>query len=160
MTRRESMMLLASATAAAQGEPRQVMPRFLAKSIDGVTFNRETTMHKVVLIQHWATWCGYCRKDEPGVEAIIRDHAAQGLVVLAVNAGEPKPKVLEYLREHKRSARIVLAPDTNLGRFFEDAGLPAYILIDRDGNIAHMQAGSGGLPAFHEMMRIVGLRKQ
>jgi thiol-disulfide isomerase/thioredoxin len=159
MTRRESMMLFAGGVAAAQGEPRQVMPRFLAKSLDGATFNRETTMHKVVLIQHWATWCGYCRKDEPGVEAIIRDHAAQGLVVLAVNAGEPKAKVLEYLKEHKRSAKIVLASDTNLRRFFEDAGLPAYILIDRDGKIAHMQAGSGGLPAFHEMMRIVGLKK-
>ena len=159
MTRRESMMLFAGGVAEAQGEQRQVMPSFLGKSLDGATFNRETTMHKVVLIQHWATWCGYCRKDEPGVEAIIRDHAAQGLVVMAVNAGEQKAKVLEYLKEHKRSAKIVLASDTNLRRFFEDAGLPAYILIDRDGKIAHMQAGSGGLPAFHEMMRIVGLKK-
>ena len=62
--------------------PREPMPRFQAKSLDGEVFTRENLKGKVVLVQHWATWCGYCRKDEPAVEQVIRDHAKDGLVVL------------------------------------------------------------------------------
>ncbi|MBM3785268.1 MAG: TlpA family protein disulfide reductase [Acidobacteria bacterium] len=159
MTRREATLLLSALSAGAQEEPRQKMPPYSARSLSGVSYSKDSTHGKIVLIQHWATWCGYCRKDEPSVESVINDHAKQGLIVLAVNAGEPKAKVLEYLKEHKRSAQIVMAPDTDLRRFFDGAGLPAYILVDRDGMVAHMQAGAGGLPAFHEMMRIVKLRK-
>jgi thiol-disulfide isomerase/thioredoxin len=159
MTRRDSLLLLPAGAALAQEPPREPLPKFTAKDLDGATHTKESLRGKVILIQHWATWCGFCRKDEPAVESIISDHAAQGLVVLAVNAGEPKAAVQAYLREHKRSARVVLGPDTNLGRLFDGAGLPAYLLIDRDGLVAHGQAGAGGLPALHEMMRIVKLRK-
>ena len=139
--------------------PREPMPRFQAKSLDGQIFTRENLKGKVVLVQHWATWCGYCRKDEPAVEQVIKDHAKDGLVVLAINAAEPKPKVLDYLKEHPRTAKIVLTPDTNLARLFEGAGVPAYILIDRESNIAAMQPGSGGLMALRAMLKEVDLTK-
>jgi thiol-disulfide isomerase/thioredoxin len=135
------------------------MPRFQAKSIDGRIYTRENVKGKVVLVQHWATWCGYCRKDEPAVEQILKDHAKDGLIVLAVNAAESKAKVLDYLKGRPRSAKIVMTPDTTLGRLFEGSGLPAYILIDRDSNVAAMQPGSGGLLALREMLKEVDLRK-
>ena len=139
--------------------PREPMPRFQAKSLDGQIYTRENLKGKVVLLQHWATWCGYCRKDEPAVEQILKDHAKDGLIVLAINAAEPKAKVLDYLKEHPRTAKIVLTPETNLARIFDGAGVPAYILIDRESNVAAMQPGSGGLMALREMLKEVDLIK-
>ena len=49
--------------------------------------------------------------------------------------------------------------ETDLARFFEGSGLPAYILIDRDSKVAAMQPGSGGLLALREMLKEVDLRK-
>ena len=135
------------------------MPRFQGKSLDGKSFTRESLKGKVVLVQHWATWCGYCKKDEPAVEQILADHAKDGLVVLAINAGEPKAKVLDYLQVHRRTANIVLTPDTTLAVLFQGTGVPAYILIDRESNVAAMQPGSGGLLALREMLKEVDLRK-
>lgn len=136
------------------------MVRFRAKSLDGETFTRESLKGKVVLIQYWATWCGYCRREEPAVEQIIQDHAKDGLVVLAVSAGEPKSKVVAYLQEHPRTAKIVLVPDTDIARIFGGTGVPAYLLIDRESNVAGAQPGAGGLMGLREMLKEVDLRKQ
>lgn len=127
--------------------------------MDGELHTRESLKGKVVLVQHWATWCSYCRKDEPAVEQIIKDHAKDGLIVLAINAAESKAKVQDYLKDHPRTAKVVLTPDTNLAQLFEGAGVPAYILIDRDSNIAAMQPGSGGIMALRGMLREAGLSK-
>ncbi|MFN0105674.1 MAG: TlpA family protein disulfide reductase [Bryobacteraceae bacterium] len=159
MKRRTWLTLAAASPLPAVKPPREPMPRFQAKSIDGELFTRENLKGKVVLVQHWATWCGYCRKDEPAVEQIIKDHAKDGLIVLAINAAESKAKVQDYLNEHRRTAQIVMTPETNLARLFEGAGLPAYILIDRESNVAAMQPGSGGLLALREMLKEVDLRK-
>jgi thiol-disulfide isomerase/thioredoxin len=159
MKRRASLVLLAASPLMAVKPPREPMPRFQAKSLDGQIYTRENLKGKVVLLQHWATWCGYCRKDEPAVEQILKDHAKDGLIVLAINAAEPKAKVLDYLKEHPRTAKIVLTPETNLARIFEGSGVPAYILIDRESNVAAMQPGSGGLMALREMLKEVDLIK-
>ncbi len=159
MDRRRCLALFAATPLAAQKPPRDPMPRFQAKTIDGELHTRETLKGKVVLIQHWATWCGYCRKDEPAVEQIIKDHAKDGLVVLAINAAESKATVQQYLKEHPRTANIVLTPDTNLAPLFEGAGVPAYILLDRESRIAAMQPGSGGILALRGMLEEVGLKK-
>ena len=159
MKRRRFLPLLAMGTGLTGQPPREPMPRFQAKSLDGQTFTRESLKGKVVLVQHWATWCGYCRKDEPAVEQVIADHAKDGLVVLAINAGESKATVQGYLKEHKRTAHIVMAEDTDLRVLFEGVGVPAYLLIDRESKLAAGQPGSGGLLALREMLKVVDLKK-
>ena len=159
MKRRVWLTLAAASPLMAVKPPREPMPRFQAKSIDGELYTRENLKGKVVLVQHWATWCGYCRKDEPAVEQVIKDHGKDGLIVLAINAAESKAKVEEYLKARPRAAKIVMTPDTNLGRLFEGSGLPAYILIDRESNVAAMQPGSGGIMALREMLKEVDLTK-
>ena len=159
MDRRRWLTLLAAAPLVAQELPKDPMPKFHARTLDGELHTRETLKGKVVLIQHWATWCSYCRKDEPAVEQIIKDHAKDGLVVLAINAAEPKATVQKYLKDHPRTANIVLTPDTNLAPLFEGVGVPAYVLVNRDSRIAAMQPGSGGLLALRGMLAEVGLKK-
>jgi len=135
------------------------MPKFQAKTLDGELLTRENLKGKVVLVQYWATWCSYCRKDEPAVERILKDHAAEGLVVIALNAGEPKATVKSYLADHPRTPKIVLAEDTNLASFFGSVGVPAYMLIDRESKLAAAQPGSGGLLALRELLKEVDLGK-
>lgn len=159
MKRRALLSFAAAAPLMAVKPPRDPMPRFQAKSIDGQLYTRENLKGKVVLVQHWATWCGYCRKDEPAVEQVIKDHAKDGLIVLAINAAEPKAKVLDYLKERPRAAKIVMTPDTDLARLFAGSGLPAYILIDRDSNVAAVQPGAGGILALRDMLKEVDLVK-
>jgi thiol-disulfide isomerase/thioredoxin len=139
---------------------REPAPAFRARTLDGEEFNNESLKGKVVLLQFWTTWCPYCRKDQDAVEALVRDFDASGLVVLAVNVGESKKKVKQYLADSPRTCKIVLTADTNLAALYAATSYPLYVLIDRDGNIAGQQDGAAGEAALRRLLAKAGLRSE
>ena len=135
-------------------------PNFNATTLDGEKFTNESLKGKVVLIQFWATWCKYCRGDQPAVDAIVHDFADKGLVVLAVNVGEPKKKVKKYLDDSPRACKIVLTENTNLAAMFAAKSFPLYVLIDKDGNVVDTQHGAAGEDALRALLEKAGLKLQ
>ncbi len=158
MGRRFALLIAAALPLAALDAPKEPAPPFHARTLDGETFDNQSLKGKVVLIQLWATWCGYCRKDQPAVEAIIREYSDRGLVVLGVDVREPRATVLKYLEQSPRSCKVVLTPDTNLVQHFGGGGFPTYVLIDRDGKLAAGQRGAGGVDALRDMLAKAGLK--
>ena len=137
-----------------RGDPA---PHFVAKTIDGEKYTSESLKGKVVLIEFWATWCQYCKKDEPAIESVTSEFKKDGLVVLAVDMGEPRRRVKKYLDESPRSCKIVLAEDTTLAAICEARTYPLYVLIDRDGSIAGTQHGAAGEGALKRLLSRAGL---
>lgn len=131
--------------------------KFKAKSLDGDTFNNESVAGKVVLIQFWATWCPYCRADQPAVDAMVEEFAPKGLIVLAVDVGESKKKVKQYLEKTPRTCKIVLTEDTNLAAWYAAKSYPYYVLIDREGKLAGEHKGAGGEAALRRLLLKAGL---
>jgi len=140
---RHGIILLAVFSALAVATAREVAPQFTAKTLDGETFTSYGLRGKVVLIQFWTTWCPICTNQEAALDSIMRDFAGEGLVVLAVDKGEDRQTVKEYLAEHTRLCPIVLTEDTDLVAAFPPKGNPQYVLIDRDGAIAQNVVGGG-----------------
>jgi len=147
-------------TLAAQSGERESAPRFRAKTLSGESFDNQSVKGKVVLLQFWTTWCPYCRREQPLVDAVQKDLASKGLIVLAVNVGESKKTVRKYLEESPRSCRVVLNDDTNLPAMFETKGFPLYVVIDRDGKIAGRQDGAGGTAALYRLLSRAGLMSE
>ena len=132
-------------------------PRFYATTLDGEKYSNDSVKGKVVLLQFWATWCKYCRGDQPVVDALARDFADRGLVVLAIDMGESKKTVKKYLSEMPRASKVVLMQDTNLAAMYAAKSYPLYVLIDRDGNVAGTQKGAGGERALRNLLSRAGL---
>ena len=133
-------------------------PHFVARTLDGEKLTNESLKGKVVLIEFWATWCPPCRSDESAVDRLATEFAKDGLVVLAVNMGEPKRKVKKYLETASRSSqKIVLAEDTTLAAICEAKSYPLYILIDRDSSIAGIQHGAAGEGSLRRLLAKAGL---
>jgi thiol-disulfide isomerase/thioredoxin len=135
-------------------------PHFSAKTMDGERFTNESLKGKVVLVQFWATWCQYCRREQPMVDDIAREFAEKGLVVLAVDVGESKKKVKKYLDESPRACKIVFNEDTNLAALYAATAFPVYVLIDREGNVAGIQRGAGGENALRRLLSKAGLESE
>ena len=125
-------------------DEREPAPRFHAKTLDGEQFTNDSTKGKVVLLQFWTTWCPYCKSEEGLVNDITTEFAGKGLVVLAVDVGESKKVVQQYLKEHPRKCRIVMTGDTNLAAMYAANRYPIYVVVDRDGKIVDTLRGSGG----------------
>jgi len=151
------VLALAALCAFGGSEAREPAPRFSAKTLAGEKFTNDSVKGKVVLLQFWTTWCPYCRRDQSAVDTIDREFAGKGLVTLAVNVGESRKTVADYLEQNPRSCRIVLTEDTNLAAVFGATSFPVYVLIDREGNIAGTQRGAGGEAALRRLLSRAGL---
>ena len=141
----------------AGSKPREAAPNFNATTTAGEKFNNSSLKGKVVLLEFWTTWCGYCLQEAPLVEQLNDEFSAKGLVVLTINVGESKKTVKKYLEQHPRKTRVVLTDDTNLAAMFEAKSYPIYVVIDRDGNVAATQKGAGGEDALRDMLARAGL---
>lgn len=143
---------LTAARAFAELQRGDPAPHFVARTTEGERLTNDSLKGKVVLIEFWATWCQYCKKDEPALESLTKEFNKDGLIVLAVDMGEPRRKVKKYLESSPRSCKIVLAEDTTLAAICEAKTYPLYILIDREGNIAGVQHGAAGESALRRLL--------
>jgi thiol-disulfide isomerase/thioredoxin len=141
-------------------DDRDPAPRFHAKTLEGEQFTNDSLKGKVVLFQFWTTWCPYCKGEEGLVNNITTEFANDGLIVLAVDVGESKKIVQQYLKEHPRKCRIVMTSDTNLAAMYAANQYPIYGVVDRDGKIVDTQRGSGGERRLRRSLARAGLESK
>jgi thiol-disulfide isomerase/thioredoxin len=136
---------------------KEPAPRFVAKTTDGETFSNASIKGKVVLLEFWTTWCGYCAQEAQLVDKLGKELADKGLILLAIDVGESKKTVKKYLEQHPRNCKIVLMEDTNLAAMYQATVYPIYVVIDREGNIVGTQRGAGGEGALRRLIAKGGI---
>jgi thiol-disulfide isomerase/thioredoxin len=115
---------------------------------------------RVVLLNFWATWCPYCKKEIPHLIAMQEDLGDEGLQVVgaALNwefnsqkPGEPaifRDKVGGFVLEKGVSYPVPLVTEGMSGileRFGNPVGtIPYTVLIDREGRIRATFQGNPG----------------
>src|SRR5215471_21260023 len=64
---------------------KEPAPRFNATTTGGEKFNNESLKGRVVLLEFWTTWCGYCAQEAGFVDRINDEYDSKKLIVLAIN---------------------------------------------------------------------------
>jgi len=149
-------LFLAAFGLLAASNTKEAAPRFTATTTSGEKFSNETIKGKVVLLEFWTTWCGYCADEAAFVDKIGKELSPKGLILLAIDVGESKKTVKKYLEQHPRNCKIVMMEDTNLAAMYEATVYPIYVVIDRDGFIAGTQRGAGGEEALRRLIARAG----
>jgi len=152
-----SALLLAAVGLVTASKDKEPAPRFNATTTAGEKFTNDSIKGKVVLLEFWTTWCGYCADEADFVDKIGHDFAGKGLLLLAIDVGESKKTVKKYLEQHPRTCKIVYMEDTNLAAMYAATVYPIYVVIDRDGYIAGTQRGAGGEEALKRLLARGGL---
>src|SRR5947199_6185698 len=156
-----SAVLLTSALGLAAGsKDKEPAPHFSATTTAGEKFNNETIKGKVVLLEFWTTWCGFCADEAAFVDKIGHELAGKGLILLAIDVGESKKTVKKYLEQHPRNCKLVMMEDTNLAAMYQANVYPVYVVIDREGNIAGTQRGAGGEEALRVLIARGGIESE
>lgn len=132
---------------AARGEVAGMLPPGRPQSVADLAFStpdgKATTLGdfagKVTLVNLWATWCAPCRAEMPALDTLQKDMGGGEFEVVAVNVeggDDTKPK--KFLAD-TGVANLALYRDETLAMFNEMKkrnlafGLPATLLVDRDG---------------------------
>ena len=117
-------------------------PDFQLSNLEGQSVSLSDFRGSPVLINFWATWCGYCIYEMPFLEEIEEDWADRGLVILAVDSGESKARVKAFLEEQDISLLILLDTDRSVTTTYRISGFPTTFFIDKDGIIQEIVVGA------------------
>jgi thiol-disulfide isomerase/thioredoxin len=118
-----------------------VAPDFEFSAFDGQRLRLSEFRGRPVLVNFWASWCGPCRAEMPDIEVILREHAADGLAVIAVNNGERIQAAQRFLeRLNVEFTAFAYDPAADIVRRYQIPGMPTSYFIDADGVITGVYA--------------------
>ena len=94
---------------------------------------------KVVLLNFWASWCGPCIQETPGLEALHHDQPS--LEILGVSVDEDGDAYKRFLVRHNVDIATVWDPNKTAANLYHTEGWPETYIIDRDGVIRRKIVG-------------------
>jgi thiol-disulfide isomerase/thioredoxin len=113
--------------------------------LDGTALGRESLAGKVVVIDLWATWCGWCFEGLPLLEKVYQQYKDRGDVVfLAVSKDDPavtNAQVEQAFKRHELTVPIARDLEQLSDRLFQLEGLPTTIVLGPDGTVQDYHVG-------------------
>jgi peroxiredoxin len=96
---------------------------------------------RVAVISFWASWCGPCRMELPGLQEMHEDYKDRGATVLAINRGEERTTVKGFIDAEGYTMPVALDEAGTAARKYNVAGIPRLLIIAPDGTIVHDRTG-------------------
>ena len=111
-------------------------PAFTARNLKGHRVQLADHKGKVVILNLWATWCGPCRVEMPGMENLYRRYRSEGLEILAVSLDKgSSDKVQAFADEYQLSFPVLLDKDGQVERRYNSITIPTTYVIDKKGMV-------------------------
>lgn len=120
---------------------RVAAPDFTLRDTAGNRVTLSQLKGKVVLLDFWATWCGPCRQSMPSVQKLHEEYASKGLQVLGVNVDEDPSSVAAFAGKMGITYPVLLAGGTGVDSEYGVTGIPAFLLLDKEGRAADSWVG-------------------
>ncbi|MGH9596139.1 MAG: TlpA family protein disulfide reductase [Edaphobacter sp.] len=121
---------------------RRVMPEVAMAQLDGGTWKISEHRGQVVLVNYWATWCGPCWEETPGLIRLSQELGAKGLAVVGVAIDEGGDEKVRRFVEEFRVPYPVVRPERMSQMEYGLAGVPTTVLVDKDGRVAKTYVGA------------------
>jgi len=147
-------LALVAASGAALAEPdikpwkgKATLP--LARNdLEGNAVDLKHLQGRVLVVNFWATWCEPCRDEMPSLQRLREKLDGKSFDVLAVNYGESREKISQFLGREKVALPVLLDPEMETAKAWGVGGLPMTFLIDAKGRVRYSVFGerdwSGG----------------
>jgi len=124
-------------------------PVFTKTDIDGKILDLTSFRNKsYVLLDFWASWCVPCRAEGPHLKQIYNRYHGRGLEVISISWDSKekdwKDAITQDSTEMYRHvlANMFLPGDVSMRGKYAIAGIPTFILIDKEGRVAGRYRGA------------------
>ena len=110
-------------------------PGFVLPAADGHLVSLKDFRGRPLVLHFWATWCPYCKKLQPGLQALANAHAEQGLVVLGISFREDAGAEPQAVLESRGHGFMTLVEGDETAHMYGVKGTPTTFFINRKGRI-------------------------
>ena len=117
-------------------------PNVTFKDAEGKKYSIDDFKGKVIVMDVWATWCSSCLKNMPKFMELIKEFENRediAFFTVSTDSDELREKWLAAIARHNMGSMQNLTPDRSSTEQFEEkyfvAGVPRYIVIDKEGKI-------------------------
>ena len=126
---------------------RPLVPDFALWDRDGAEVKLSDFAGKGIVINFWASWCGWCDKEMEGFEQLAADYSeSEDLVILMINVTDGRQETMEGATAYFDGKgfthlRPYFDPDLYATAVFGASSLPMTFTIDKDGYLKAMHTG-------------------
>jgi cytochrome c biogenesis protein CcmG/thiol:disulfide interchange protein DsbE len=114
-------------------------PDFELPTLDGVNVGLSSMRGKIVLLDFWSITCGPCLSRMPMIESV--GEAYKNNVTLWGISVDPPDSDVKWLLDHQRTLPTLSDPDLVVFDAYAVQGIPALVLIGRNGNVRNYWVG-------------------
>ncbi|RJQ56436.1 MAG: TlpA family protein disulfide reductase [Nitrospiraceae bacterium] len=116
-------------------------PDFTIKDMSGKDVTLSSFNGRPVLLNFWATWCPYCRKERPYLKSLHEEYKNKDLVIIAVSIDRSSGTIENYMKQNPAPYIVLTDPEGIAAVPYNVMSLPTTYLIDRNGKIGRKFMG-------------------
>ncbi|WP_045510921.1 thiol-disulfide oxidoreductase ResA [Bacillus amyloliquefaciens] len=130
-------------------------PNFALKDTEGRNIELSQLKGKGVFLNFWGTWCEPCKQEFPYMENQYQHFKDLGVEVVAVNVGESKIAVHNFMKTYGVNFPVALDTDRQVLDAYGVSPIPTTFLINPDGKVVKVVTGTMTERMVHDYMNLI-----
>ena len=129
-------------------------PNFSLTTSSGQTVELKKLQGKAVVVNFWATWCGPCRAEIPGMAEIYGKYKNRGVEIVGVSLDDRGWTVVNpFVQKLGIPYPVVLGNDEIVQAYGGIDAIPTTFFVDKKGTVVKKHVGYMSKEDFEKILR-------